>query len=206
MLTKKVLAILSEYGYWGAGLVKLLEKLEQIGFEVEFMTPKRKTAVTLPPSYDTTFVDSPLGVYVTMPEAAEKVKAFEATGRLANVLNMGDFIPRSPYQSAANFFRKRLHEITLVFKNVTGHCIEYDYHNGTGFMNTDFNIGPPPYVMEYILADAVGTGGQFHGNFSKVTSVIVDYSFITARSMQYSLGFDEKNLNVPDNNVKRYGW
>jgi len=69
---------------------------------------------------------------------------------------------------------------------VTGHCIEYDYHDGTGFVGTDFNMGPPPYVLEYILRDAVGPQGQYHGNFGKETSVIVDYPFITARSLQCS--------------------
>ena len=276
MPTKKVLAILSEYGYWGVELVGPLEKLEQSGYEVHFMTPHGKTAQALPPSYDTTYVDPPLGICVTTPEAAEKVKAFEATGRLANCLNMADYIPERPYHSATNFLRElenyyvkvkesqktltetydavlivggsgpivdlvnnqRVHEIILGFyrtgkpvsaicygvaalvfarnfnernsiikgKHVTGHCIEYDYHDGTGFMGTDFNIGPPPYVLEYILADAVGPEGQFHGNFGKETSVIVDYPFITARSLQCSFEFGEQIVNVLDNNLKRYGW
>ena len=64
-------------------------------------------------------------------------------------------------------------------KHVTGHCIEYDYKDGTGFMGTDFNMGPPPYPLEYILRDATAPGGAYHGNFGHETSVIVDYPFIT---------------------------
>jgi putative intracellular protease/amidase len=276
MSTKKVLAILSEYGYWGVELVGPLEKLEQAGYQVEFMTQYGKTAEALPPSYDTTYIDPPLGVCVTTPLAAEKVKAFEASGRLKKSINMSSLIPERPFVSKPNFLREledyyikvkesqkylvdtydavllvggsgpivdmvnnqRVHEIVLGFhrankpiaaicygvavlafardfnerksiikgKHVTGHCIEYDYHDGTGFMGTDFNMGPPPYVLEYLLADAVGPEGQYHGNFGKETSVIVDYPFITARSLQCSFEFGEQFVNVLDSNLKKYGW
>lgn len=67
-------------------------------------------------------------------------------------------------------------------KHVTGHCKEYDYKDGTGFLGTDFNMGPPPYPLEYILRDATGPRGAYHGNFGKPVSVIVDFPFVTGRS------------------------
>ncbi len=91
-------------------------------------------------------------------------------------------------------------------KHVTGHCIEYDYHDGTGFVGTDFNMGPPPYVLEYLLTDTVGPKGQFHGNVDKERSVIVDYPFITARSLQCAYEFGDKIVEVLDNSLRRYGW
>jgi putative intracellular protease/amidase len=94
----------------------------------------------------------------------------------------------------------------LAGKHVTGHCIESDYHDGTGFLNTDFNIGPPPFVLEYVLRDAVGPTGQYHGNFGKRTSVIVDYPFVSARSSQCSFEFGAKLAEVLDHGLKRYGW
>lgn len=273
---KKVLAILSEYGYWGIELVGPLSKLEAAGHKVEFMTPNGKKAEALPPSYDQTYVDPPLGVCVTTPLAEKMVKEFEATNRLSNCKNMSDYIPERPYYSHINFLRElekyyskvkdsvaklieeyealfivggsgpivdlvnnqKLHELILGFyrsdkpigaicygvaalvfardfnerksiingKHVTGHCIEYDYHDGTGFLHTDFNIEPPPYVLEYILSDAVGPSGQFHGNFGKETSVIVDYPFITARSLQCSHEFGNVFVTVLDKGLKRYGW
>lgn len=276
MYNKKILAIVSEFGYWGVELVGPLEKLEAAGYQVEFMSVHGKKAEALPPSFDTTYMDPPLGVCVTTPIAAEKVKNFEATNRLENCLAMTDYFPERPYYSHPNFLRElenyyvqvktsqqkfteeydgillvggsgpivdmvnnqRLHELVLGFyrankvisaicygvavlafardfnerksiirgKHVTGHCIEYDYHDGTGFLHTDFNMGPPPYVLEYILADAVGPEGQYHGNFGKETSVIVDYPFITARSLQCSFEFGEKIVDMLDNNLVRYGW
>ena len=91
-------------------------------------------------------------------------------------------------------------------KHVTGHCIEYDYHTGTGFLHTDFTTGPPPYVLEYLLADAVAPDGHYHGNFGKETSVIVDYPFITARSLQCSYEFGQQLLAVLTQGTVRYGW
>ena len=64
-------------------------------------------------------------------------------------------------------------------KHVTGRCKEYDYKDGIGFMKArgqflDFNMGPMPYSLEYILRDATAPDGQYHGNVGHETSVIVD--------------------------------
>ncbi|BAZ47605.1 ThiJ/PfpI domain-containing protein [Nostoc sp. NIES-4103] len=91
-------------------------------------------------------------------------------------------------------------------KHVTGHCKEYDYLDGTGFVGTDINIGPPPYPLEYILRDAVGPNGQYHGNVGKSISVIVDYPFITGRSTPDSYTTGEKLVEVLEKGLKRYGW
>lgn len=91
-------------------------------------------------------------------------------------------------------------------KHVTGHCIEYDYKDGTGFLNTDLNMGPPPYPLEHVLRDAVGPEGRYHGNFGKRTSVIVDRPFVTARSLQCSFEFGEKLVEALEHGLERYGW
>jgi putative intracellular protease/amidase len=276
MATKKILAVMSEWGYWGIELVGPLKKLEAAGYSFDFVTPKGKRSPALPPSYDTTYMDPPLGVCVTTPEDAEMVKAFEKTNDLDRTTSLAEWFPERPYYSAANFLRnlesyyearktaqkaateaydaillvggsgpivdmvnnQRVHDLilgfwdakmpigaicygvaTLVFardfnerksiisgKNVTGHCIEYDYHDGTGFVGTDFNMGPPPYVLEYILSDAVGPEGQYHGNFGKRTSVIVDYPFITARSTPDSFPAGQKLVEVLESGLRRFGW
>jgi len=276
MTTKKVLAILSEYGYWGIELVGPLNKLEAAGYKVEFMTSNGKPAEALPPSYDTTYIDPPLGVCVTTPQHEKDVKQFIEKNRTASPMSLKQYIPERPYYSTTDFLRKletyyikvkesvekltseydalllvggsgpildmvnnqSLHELILGFykkgmpvagicygvaplvfardfnerkcilkgKHVTGHCIEYDYHDGTGFLHTDLNIGPPPYVLEYLLTDAVGPEGQFHGNFGKETSVILDYPFLTARSLQCAYEFGEVFVSMLDKGLKRYGW
>ena len=73
-------------------------------------------------------------------------------------------------------------------KHVTGHAIEYDYTSNwqvtAGQGTLVFNS--PPYPLEYILRDAVGPDGMFHGNIGRATSVVVDYPFITSRSVESS--------------------
>jgi len=91
-------------------------------------------------------------------------------------------------------------------KRVTGHCKEYDYKDGTGFLGTDFVMGPPPYPLEYILRDATGPDGAYIGNFGRELSVIVDYPFITGRSTPDSYLTGEKVVEVLENGLRRFGW
>jgi putative intracellular protease/amidase len=91
-------------------------------------------------------------------------------------------------------------------KHVTGHCKEYDYKDGTGFVGVDFNMGPPPYPLEYILRDATGPDGRYHANVGKETSVIVDYPFVTGRSTPDSFLSGQKLVEVLENGLRRYGW
>jgi putative intracellular protease/amidase len=91
-------------------------------------------------------------------------------------------------------------------KHVTGHCKEYDYKDGTGFMGVDFNMGPPPYPLEYILRDATGPDGAYIGNFGRETSVIVDYPFITGRSTPDSYLTGQKMVEVLEKGLTRFGW
>lgn len=91
-------------------------------------------------------------------------------------------------------------------KHVTGHCKEYDYKDGTGFMGATINMGPPPYPLEYILRDATGPEGRYHGNFGKPLSVIVDFPFITGRSTPDSYLTGRCMVDVLDKGLRRYGW
>jgi putative intracellular protease/amidase len=94
----------------------------------------------------------------------------------------------------------------LLGKHVTGHPIEYDYKDGTGFMGVDFNMGPPPYPLEFILRDAVGPEGQFHGNVGRQISAIVDYPFVTGRSTADSYKTGELLVQTLEKGLRRYGW
>ena len=272
---KKILSVLSNYGYWGVELIGPMIKLEEAGYELVFATPKGARPVALPPSYDPDYWDPPLGKRVTTESDANQVKSIKDSPKLDNPINISSWMPERPYVSAPDYPWKwdayvvavkqhqeelskyaglllvggsgpiidvvnnqRVHDIILGFyklqkpiaaicygvaalvfardfndriplilgKHVTGHCIEYDYLDGTGFVGTDLNMGPPPYALEYLLRDAVGPEGQYHGNFEKETSVIVDYPFITARSLQCAHEFGEQFVNMLDKGLKRYGW
>ena len=122
--------------------------------------------------------------------------------------------------AALAFARDPLRKTSLIRgKRVTGHPIDYDYHDGTGFegphaidgSNQGFgdgyvNFGPPFYPLEFVLRDAVGPDGEFIGNVGHAESVIVDYPFITARSTESSVGCGRALVDVLDHDVRRSGW
>jgi putative intracellular protease/amidase len=274
---KKILVVLSEWGYWGEELVAPLEVLDAAGYQTEFVTPTGKRPVALPPSMDPSFVDPPLGRPVVADTMAEKVKQIDdpRNPRLDCPISLADWFPNRPYMSAEKPIREweayynavdsaqadlqaydallivggsgpivdlannhRVHDLILGFyklnkpiaaecygvaclafardfndreslirgKHVTGHCKEYDYLDGTGFVGSDINMGPPPYPLEYILRDATAPDGRYHGNFGKEISVIVDYPFITGRSTADSRTTGQKLVDVLERGLKRYGW
>ncbi|KAM3115050.1 type 1 glutamine amidotransferase domain-containing protein [Phormidesmis sp. 146-33] len=127
---------------------------------------------------------------------------------ILSFVKMGRPVGAECYGVACLAFARELEDRKSILwgKHVTGHCKEYDYHDGTGFMGTDFNMGPPPYPLEYILRDATGPDGAYIGNFGKETSVIVDYPFITGRSTPDSYLTGEKMVEVLEKGLTRYGW
>jgi putative intracellular protease/amidase len=274
-MPKKILVVLSEYGYWGEELVGPLRAFDDRGYEVTFATPTGKRPRALPPSLDPGYVDPPLGRSVTTEEVAELARAVDESDRLDSPVDLSAWVPDRPYFSSPGYLRgteeyyrrlgeveraadkydailivggsgplvdlannSRVHELILAFrrldkpiaaecygvaclafardwedresiiwgKHVTGHCKEYDYKDGTGFLNTDFNMGPPPYPLEYILRDATGPSGRYHGNVGKETSVIVDYPYVTGRSTPDSFLTGTKLVEVLENGLRRYGW
>ena len=76
-MAKKVLMVLSEWGYWGEELLGPLEIFEAQGYEITFATPKGKRPVALPPSMDPDYIDPPLGRPVTSVEVARKVRKLD---------------------------------------------------------------------------------------------------------------------------------
>lgn len=107
-------------------------------------------------------------------------------------------------------FARELDDRTSILrgKNCTGHTMEYDYTDGWSiFANGAYlNFGAPPISLEYILRDTVGPDGHFHGNVGRVTSVIVDYPFITSRSVASSDLCGEKLVEVLTKGLRKWGW
>jgi putative intracellular protease/amidase len=274
-MQRKILVVLSEYGYWGEELLGPVDAFDKRGYDLVFATRTGKRARALPPSLDPGYIDPPLGRSVTTTEVAVAARELDESSRLDDPLSLADWIPERPYFSEPDHLRKieayyaqvaeldsdiagydalvlvggsgpivdmanddRLHELILAFvradkpilalcygisclafardwedrtsilrgKHVTGHCKEYDYKDGTGFLGVDFNMGPPPYPLEYILRDATAPDGAYHGNVGKKESVIVDYPFITARSTPDSFLSGEKLVEVLESGLRRFGW
>lgn len=284
---RRILTLLSEWGYWGEELVGPLGEFDAAGYTTDFCTPNGRRANAIPVSADPDYFDPPLQRPVTTPSMAAQVREIddpstEQGRRLDNPINLAAWFPDRPYFAAPNFVRgleaynvaldravadlerydallivggsgpivdlannQRVHDVILGFlrlgkvvaaecygvtclafardmneresiirgKHVTGHCLEYDYKDGTGFVRArgeflDFNMGPPPYPLEFILRDATAPDGRYHGNFGEPTSVIVDYPFITGRSTPDSILTGQKLIEVLDGDppLRRWGW
>jgi putative intracellular protease/amidase len=284
---RRILMVLSEWGYWGEELVGPLEEFDRAGYRVDFCTPTGRRPNAIPVSMDADFFDPPLNRPVTTEAMAAKVRiiddpATEQGKRLSTPISLADWVPARPYHSMPNFVRlleayntqlveaklgidkydailivggsgplvdlcnnQRLHDLILGFveqgkpvgaecygvtclafardmnlrqsiiwgKHVTGHCLEYDYKDGTGFVQArneflPFNMGPAPYPLEFILRDATGPEGGYHGNFGHPLSVIVDYPFVTGRSTPDSILTGQKMIEVLDAQppLRRWGW
>ena len=91
-------------------------------------------------------------------------------------------------------------------KHVTGHAMEYDWKDGTGFIKSELNFRTPFYPLELILRDATGPNGQYHGGVGRTISTILDYPFLTGRSTQDSSLCGELMVEVLENGLRRYGW
>ena len=272
---KRILAVLSEYGFWGEELVGPLEVFDAQGYQATFMTPTGRRAHALPPSMEAGYFDPPLAKCVTDEYYAAKTREIDASSRLDEPLNLKAWFPERPYFSAENFAHKleeyhnkraecwkeleeydallmvggsgpivdmvnnqRLHDVILGFraldkliiaecyavtclafardwtdrrsiirgKHVTGHALEYDYKDGTGFLGSDLNMGPPPYPLEMILRDATAPDGQYHGGVGHTMSTILDYPYLTGRSTQDSHLVGELAVKVLEQGLRRYGW
>ncbi|MGF1643900.1 MAG: DJ-1/PfpI family protein, partial [Thiotrichales bacterium] len=284
---RRVLCLVSEWGYWGEELVAPVEAFDRAGYVVDFCTPTGLRPNAISVSMDPDYLDPPLGRCVTTPEMAARVRPWDDPEtpqgwRLNCPINLSTLFPERPYFAAPSFVRaleaynraldqaaanvaaydallivggsgpivdlannQRVHDLILAFyragkpigaecygvaclafardtqdrksivwgKRVTGHCLEYDYKDGTGFMKSrgeflDFNMGPPPYPLEYILRDATGPDGAYIGNFGHETSVIVDYPFITGRSTPDSELTGLKMIEALDGDppLRRWGW
>lgn len=305
-LKKKVLFVLSEWGFWGEELIGPLEVLSDAGYRVEFATARGKRPVALPPSMDPQYEDPPLGKPVTEQKMADKVKRINdpSDTTLAHPRSLAEWFPERPYwsekeelvypdgggksQKVTSPLRKweayyrlreqaqsdaaasydalvlvggsgpmidmvnnyRVHDLILGFKersmpiaaecygvaclaqarnfddaksiiwgkHVTGHAKEYDYKDLTGVLDPEtglvltrtsgnwVNFGPPFYTLEYMLRDATGPDGGFHGNVGRAISVIVDHPFITGRSTPDSYMTGQMLQKVLEDGLTRYGW
>ena len=285
-MSKKILVVLSEWGYWGEELIGPLDVLKQAGYQLDFMTPFGRKPPALPPSMDETFIDTPLDKSVTSKHFAKRTKEVDESTLLDTPINLSEKINLMPYFNGDKFGHElekfynerddfwkeyvdpysalllpggsgpmadmvnneRLHNLILGYvnrdkliaaecycvtclafarewterksiiwgKNVTGHAREYDYKENTGFaqmygfdgkpMNTSANFGPPFYPLEYILRDATGPDGKYHGGVGKTLSTILDYPFLTGRSTQDSTLVGELIVKVLEGSLRRYGW
>lgn len=97
-MPRKILVVVSEWGFWGEELIGPLEVLEEARYEVAICTPNGRRPRALPPSMDANYIDPPLGRSVTSARMAEKVRAIDdpSNPRLNSPINLAAWFPRRP--------------------------------------------------------------------------------------------------------------
>src|ERR1700749_768936 len=105
-MSKNILFILSEYGYWGEELLGPVDACDAQGYRTVFATPTGKRPVALPPSLDPGYIDPPLGRSVTTPEGAAAARELDESSRLDNPLSLADWLPERPYFSEPDYLRQ----------------------------------------------------------------------------------------------------
>jgi len=60
--------------------------------------------------------------------------------------------------------------------------------------------------LEYILRDAVGEEGHYHGGVGHYSQTILDFPFLTGRSTQDSELVGQLMVQVLENGLQKYGW
>jgi putative intracellular protease/amidase len=277
-MTKSVLCVVSEHGFWAQELLLPVDRLESAGIEVHFATPTGAQPFPDGGSLDSSYVDPPLGRPVTSPEMEERGKTTNWETYFKDRISLASALPVRPYLSAPNYLtameeyyekrkstwdsliprydalllvggsgpivdmvnNQRVHDLVLGFHNagkviaaecyavtclalarelddrrpiiegrhVTGHTMEYDYTSGWAVSanGAPLVFEAPPFSLEYILRDAVGWNGRFHGNVGQKLSVILDHPFLTSRSVGESDLCGEILVKALTEDLKVYGW
>jgi putative intracellular protease/amidase len=104
-MSRHLVFVLSEWGYWGEELIGPLEACDAAGYRITFVTATGKKPVPLGASINPGFIDPPLGKGVTSEEMARKTRAVDASGRLDNPKNLSAWFPRRPYPSSPTYLR-----------------------------------------------------------------------------------------------------
>ena len=105
-MSKRILVVLSERGYWGEELLGPLEMFDKAGYQVDFATPKGKRPVALPPSMDANLHRSAARADRHLcNEVAEKCRDLDKRPRLDNPISLEEMMPERPYCSSPTFIR-----------------------------------------------------------------------------------------------------
>jgi len=124
-MSKKILTVLSEWGFWGEELIGPLDAFDAAQYEVTFVTPKGRRPVPIAASIDPNFIDPALGRTVTTREMAQRVRQLDQSGRLNNPRNLSEWVPEYPYWSEPNYLRA-LETYYRSLNDIRGDLAQYD--------------------------------------------------------------------------------
>ena len=108
---RRILILLSEWGYWGEELVGPLDEFDRVGYEVDFCTPTGRRPNAIPVSMDPDFFDPPLQRSVTSPRNGRARprdrRSVDPAGQAPATIRSTSpaWFPERPYFASSQFVR-----------------------------------------------------------------------------------------------------
>ena len=102
-MSKKVLCVVSEHGFWAQELLLPVDRLEAAGIHVDFACPTGAQPLPDGGSLESSYVDPPLGRPVTSPEMEERARTTDWEVYFKDRLSLQELLPVRPYLSSDNY-------------------------------------------------------------------------------------------------------
>jgi putative intracellular protease/amidase len=102
-MSKKVLCVVSEHGFWAQELLLPTDRLAEAEVEVHYATPTGAQPMPDPGSLDSRYVDPPLGRPVTSAEMGERARTTDWEVFFKDRLSLKDIFPVRPYLSSDGY-------------------------------------------------------------------------------------------------------
>lgn len=150
-MTKKILMVLSEWGYWGEELIGPLEACDTVGYKITFLTPTGKKPTPLTVSMQPGYIDPPLGRSVTSEVMAQKTRQVHESERLAHPTSLENWFPLRPYPSSATYLRDMEAYYSKIDRIVNKELVNYDALVIVGGSGALVDLANNPRLHELIL-------------------------------------------------------
>ena len=150
-MTKKILMVLSEWGYWGEELIGPLEACDAAGYEITILTPTGKKPTPLSVSMQPGFIDPPLGRSVTSEDYAEKTRQVHESDRLNKPKSLENWFPLRTYPSSPTYLRDMEAYYSKIDRLVNEELVDYDALVIVGGSGALVDLANNPRLHELIL-------------------------------------------------------
>lgn len=150
-MTKNILMVLSEWGYWGEELIGPLEACDAANYKMTFLTPTGKKPTPLTVSMQPGYTDPPLGRSVTSKQMAQKTHQINESDRLNNPKNLESWFPVRPYPSSGTYLRDMETYYSKIDCIVNKELVEYDALVIVGGSGALVDLANNPRLHELIL-------------------------------------------------------
>ena len=183
-MAKKILIILSEYGFWGEELMGPLEIIRRGRLRSQLCNTHRKKTSCTSARHGFPIRRSTSGPICYVPEMAEKVRAIDKSPRLDKPLNIAELMPERPYFSSHNLIRELEAYHKAVEAAGKGWLAEYDAVLIVGGSGPIVDLANNQRVHDIISPSSI----MANRSEPNATGLLASPSLATGRAVEHYLG------------------